>query len=47
MVLNLRHHEAHGLNAQPTADQYIVLCHIACVLILAADIAAAADGSHA
>ena len=44
--LNLRHHEAHGLNAQPTADQYIVLFHIACVLILAANIVAAADGSH-
>ena len=45
--LNLRHNEAHGLNAQPTADQYIVLFHIACVLILAADIAAPADGSRA
>ena len=45
--LNLRHNEAHGLNAQPTADQYIVLFHIACVLILAAENAATADGNHA
>ena len=45
--LNLRHNEAHGLNAQPTADQYIVLFHITCALILAAEIAATADGNHA
>ena len=45
--LNLRHNEAHGLNAQPTADQYIVLFHVTCVLILAAEIAATADGNHA
>ena len=45
--LNLRHNEAHGLNAQPTKDQYIVLFHIMCVLILAAEIAATADGTHA
>lgn len=35
--LNLRHNEAHGLNAEPTADEYIVLFHIACVLVFAAD----------
>lgn len=38
--LNLRHNEAHGLNAQPTAEQYVVLFHIACVLLLAATVAA-------
>lgn len=43
--LNLRHHEAHGLNAEPTADQYIVLFHIACVLLLAAEVVLAADDS--
>ncbi len=44
--LNLRHHEAHGLNAQPTADQYIVPFHIMCVLVHAAEIASTVDGTH-
>ena len=44
--LNLRHNEAHGLNPQPTADQYIVLFHIACVLILAAEIVVVAADTH-
>lgn len=38
--LNLRHTEAHGLNAEPTAEQYVVLFHIACVLMLVATVVA-------
>ncbi|WP_423920964.1 DUF4209 domain-containing protein [Candidatus Poriferisodalis sp.] len=44
--LNLRNNFAHGLDAEATPEQYIVLFHIACVLFFAAECALAANDGN-